>query len=247
MKLRSPLLLPLIALLLASLACQTLLGPRDSGRPTTDDPLTNDPPIAPTEKQDDPTLEPNNDETIFPDQPTVDTSSLPPEIQVNTSEKFYEVDGDSADELREQLNLNGYVTDTGERFDANTNWEYRWHYYYNDSGTECAIESASLTVNIEYYLPRWNHNANDPNELVTRWENYMTALLAHEYHHGKIAIDAAEDVYQAILNTPAQSTCSELEEAANAAANLVVEEVRDAQEAYDAGNNHGMDDGAVFP
>lgn len=233
------------ALLLSSLACKAIMGDGE----TAPDPVatrrpTSQPKNLPTLEDDIPTPE------DFPtlDLP-IDTLGGDLKINISTSETFYDIEGETEDELRDQMNSLGYLTDDGERFDANTDWRYTWNVNFTETSDECKVnpDTIELSLTLTYYLPRWSNSQGAPQSLINKWNKYMTALLEHEHHHGKIATDGTQTIYNAILNTPAESSCSTLEETVNAAAHDAVEEIRAEQNAFDDETNHGMNEGAVFP
>ncbi|MEJ2164967.1 MAG: DUF922 domain-containing protein [Desulfobacterales bacterium] len=53
-------------------------------------------------------------------------SGAEPTIMINYD--YYDVEGQTADELREQMNIYGVVWSNGNTYDAYTGWNVKWHY-----------------------------------------------------------------------------------------------------------------------
>jgi predicted secreted Zn-dependent protease len=75
----------------------------------------------------------------------------------------------------------------------------------------------------------------------------MEKLITHEEGHASLAEVGAQSVYETIVALPASPTCEALGEAANAAAQEKMDELKKRQQAYDDETGHGKTQGAVFP
>jgi predicted secreted Zn-dependent protease len=87
----------------------------------------------------------------------------------------------------------------------------------------------------------------DNQALVDRWRRYLDALCGCEGGHRDNGLRAASEIAELLPHLPAAPTCELADEAANAAARLVVERYRAQDEQYDADTRHGAGQGAVFP
>jgi predicted secreted Zn-dependent protease len=76
---------------------------------------------------------------------------------------------------------------------------------------------------------------------------YMAALRLHEDGHRRIAIEAGYEILQAINALPAYSSCSELELAADAVGESILEQYRRQEAVYDQNTGHGATQGVHFP
>ncbi|OED43063.1 hypothetical protein AB833_04570 [Chromatiales bacterium (ex Bugula neritina AB1)] len=176
------------------------------------------------------------------------------DIQLEENYHYYDINGNTAEQLRNSIDRNRHLMVGNEPFDAVTDWNIKWQYNYQQTGATCVITQVSVKVLIDYRLPRWKkiHRQSNP-ALSMAWQRYMDNLIAHEHEHGRIAFNAADDVAQAILDSdtpadrPPPSSCSELEIAANKSGMEIIELVRAQQKWFDRVTDHGANNGATFP
>jgi predicted secreted Zn-dependent protease len=69
---------------------------------------------------------------------------------------YYDIAGQTAAELREEMNRNGVLWTNGNTYDAYTGWNVKWDYRYRITDTDCSISSVTTTLNVEFRLPRWS-------------------------------------------------------------------------------------------
>jgi len=160
---------------------------------------------------------------------------------------YYDIKGNSANELRQQMNRFGIKWTNGKTYDAFTSWRVRWNYQYNSSERGCSISSAATTVNIVYRMPKWINYSSAPYDLRARWDMYILALKEHEDGHRDFGIIAATEIEWAIAVMTARKTCEELGEEANALGRRILEQYANEEKEYDARTNFGETQGAIFP
>ncbi len=151
---------------------------------------------------------------------------------------YYDVVGDTADELRAQLDALGPVGSDGERWDAVCNWDYWWSWPAAPGGG-CDLAAATVTYEVRVTFPRWSPPAGAPPDLVARWTGFVQALAAHELGHVDRAIAGVAWVEEALRGADCDT--------ANAAAEEAVARVQEENDAYDAATGHGMEQGVRFP
>ena len=152
--------------------------------------------------------------------------------------EYYDISGSTASELRQSLDTLSPVDKNGYRSDARTDWYIRW--YWIGFGLKwCALRSAVTATQIVVTLPRWDAPPDASDKLVTKWNAYMLALVEHEKGHVDLAVARFPDVAQAIQ----EAAC----DTADARAEAVLSELRDADLRYDHETHHGATQGAVFP
>ncbi|MGD8371157.1 MAG: DUF922 domain-containing Zn-dependent protease [Syntrophobacterales bacterium] len=160
---------------------------------------------------------------------------------------YYDIRGNSANELRQQMNRFGIKWTNGKTYDAFTSWRVRWNYQYNASERGCAIRSVATTVHIVYRMPRWINYASAPYDLRDRWDIYIRALKVHEDGHRDFGIKAATEIERAIAVMTPRKTCEELGEEANGLGYRILEKYANEEKEYDARTNFGETQGAIFP
>lgn len=151
--------------------------------------------------------------------------------------KYYDISGSTADQLYSQMDLLGPVCDDGSRAIAVTNWSvgWRWNTITNSYYGTCQLTGYYVDSEIEVTLPRWMPPANASPELIARWNDYFSSVVAHEKHHVDIALAGVTQIEQAM----AQASCQTVSAAANQAATRAQAE----NERYDVETEHGTKDG----
>jgi predicted secreted Zn-dependent protease len=160
---------------------------------------------------------------------------------------YYDIEGRTAAELREQMDRNGVLWTNGNTYDAYTGWNVKWNYRYRVTDHDCSIGSVTTTLNVEYRLPRWTDYAGGPAALKKRWDDYIKALRQHEDGHKGIGVKAAVEIERSIAELEPAGTCDALAETANALSRRIISEYAAAERVYDAQTNFGEAQGAVFP
>ena len=160
---------------------------------------------------------------------------------------YYQITGSTADELRTQMDQLGYTDEFGHRWDAYTEWHVNWSYPYSATSNNCTSGLVQVQTQITFIFPQWNAPESASQDLIDRWDTYMAALQEHEDGHKKIAIEAGYEILQAINALPAYPSCSELEQAADAVGEIILEQYRQQQATYDQNTEHGRTQGARFP
>ena len=159
----------------------------------------------------------------------------------------YRISGSTVDELRTQMNRQGYTDASGHHWDAYTDWHVSWSYPYSVADEKCTTGPIESSVAITFTFPVWNAPAGTLPEIVDKWDDYMASLEVHENGHKEIAIAAAHEVVDTLEALPAYPSCNDLEQAADGAARNVFQQYRKQEEIYDQTTDHGATQGVSFP
>ena len=160
---------------------------------------------------------------------------------------YYDIDGLTATELREQMNINGVVWTDGNIYDAYTGWDVKWQYQYRLTGDGCFMKSVAATLNVVFRLPRWTNYAEASGPLQQKWDAYMRSLRRHENGHKDIGIQTAVEIERSLTALEPAPTCDDLAQTANALGRRIISEYAAREKEYDARTNFGETQGAVFP
>jgi predicted secreted Zn-dependent protease len=174
-------------------------------------------------------------------------SSAGAEPAIIISYDYYDIEGRTAAELREQMDRNGVLWTNGNTYDAYTGWNVKWDYRYRVTDHECSIGSVTTTLNVEFRLPRWIDYAGGPAALRKKWDDYMQPLRHHEDGHKNFGVKAAAEIERSIAELESADTCDDLAETANELGRSIISEYTAAEGEYDAQTNFGEAQGAVFP
>lgn len=168
-----------------------------------------------------------------------------PQISVNTI--YYQIHGETGDELRSQMDTLGVTGKEGNRYGAYTEWYVRWAYPYTAANGSCSTGRVEVSVEVTFTFPQWNNPANVPKSLIDNWNRYLEALQHHEEGHKQIAIRAGEEIFKALNELTTYPSCNELEQAADEIGESILEEYRLREEIYDEETGHGETQGVRFP
>lgn len=182
-----------------------------------------------------------NTNTVAFFEKTTINDELKEEEQIN----YYDVSGNTKNELKEQMAKLGPECGKETRCHAYTNWSIDWTYPARN-GNSC--EPITVTVSAEYTLPRWIDKENAPSSLKTEWDAYLVKLQAHETHHKDIAVTYGQKMIEKIKAINNYGSCRELEDQISAAyaSPEVVNACTLATQKYDDDTNHGATEGVIF-
>ncbi len=169
------------------------------------------------------------------------------EPTVNIKTDYYFVSGNTASEIRNDLDMKTPIRERGIKYDARTNCDVKWHLWWNESNGLCTITKVKTRVDVQYVLPKLKTSIFLSKSLKQKWETYMKALLHHENGHKNLGVRAANEIELEIGKMAARSTCKQLEIDANRIGNTILEKIRGLEKEFDRKTNHGINEGAVFP
>jgi predicted secreted Zn-dependent protease len=151
---------------------------------------------------------------------------------------YYDIDGSTESELRDQMNSIAPIGPDGYRGDALTNWYIRWN--WDGYGTEeCDLRTAKATYDIKVTVPRWSPPQDASPALIEKWNAYILALTGHEKMH----VDNVIANLPVVINAIRRATCS----TAEARAQEILDGIRQNDINLDATTDHGATQGAKFP
>jgi predicted secreted Zn-dependent protease len=157
-------------------------------------------------------------------------------LETTDAVETYEVVGHSGNEIRTSMN----ASRPGD-YDGLTTWNVRWSFQ------NCASPVWSVSLDIVYTMPDWEADASDEIPLVDAFSTYLDALYCHEYGHGRLAVQCANEIYDAVDGIPGSSDCTALQTTTTATVSAILDECNARDVTYDAETNHGATMGAVFP
>ena len=167
-----------------------------------------------------------------------------PELKEETH--YYDINGDSADALRREMNSKSKLGENGKNFDAYTRWSVRWHFNWENTASYCSMTTVTTSVEVSFTLPRWVDHDRAPAELRKKWERYYAALIEHEHGHREFGVKAAKAI-ELSMSGMGRDSCSALQRDANNQANKILAKYVALEKQYDIDTRHGMNNGAVFP
>jgi len=165
-----------------------------------------------------------------------------PLSRVHTS--YYYVDGKSATVIAAQLEKNGPAGEDGKRYAAKTRWDVQWKFNHDQQGETCGVKDIAVAVGIAQNMPKWRGEDNAASALSARWKKFSEAVKRHEDGHKEHGVKAAAEIEAALQALKPASNCEDLDKAANAAGEKVIEKYRKLDAEYDRSTDHGRKQGA---
>jgi predicted secreted Zn-dependent protease len=172
-------------------------------------------------------------------------ASAEPEVRVDY--EYYEIHGETAEALRQAMNVQGVVWKDGNTYDAFTSWNVSWTFERRLGRKGCTLQSVRTVVKVTQRFPKWKDRSYAPPDLRDRWNAYMKALKEHEDGHKDLAVRAAGEIEAFLVDLPPSPSCEDLIIRANASAMKILEKYKNLEEAYDEATGFGETQGAVFP
>jgi predicted secreted Zn-dependent protease len=163
-----------------------------------------------------------------------------PVVTVETASHYYEIAGETAEQLRAAMDRTGPFDDAGTRHDAHTRWYVGWN-------LRCQPTRLVVTLKVTTTLPRWTDQFKAPRALSEQWNRYLDALRVHEAVHQDMARRTADRTSALRKQLAPRPTCDQLVAAMSAMAKGLTDEGQRADVQYDKETDHGRTQGASFP
>ena len=161
--------------------------------------------------------------------------------------RFYSISGNSASEIRANLDKNSPIILHGKRFDASTDSDIQWTLRMRIIDDKCQLEQVSTHVALLFTLPELTLDDTGADYLNNRWNRYYQALVRHEEGHALIALRAARQIELTLGRLSDAPDCEVLESTANKLANEILLIFETVNRRFDEKTMHGALDGAIFP
>lgn len=150
--------------------------------------------------------------------------------------------GDDIASIHQSLQRHGPLGENGKKFHASTRWQLDWNYRWIESAKVCRLNGIEVSVDIDMLLPKLKNRQGLNESLGEKWDRYLSALTAHEERHKEFGLQAARELEQVLLNTPAQD-CFALENRLSQQARDVLDKYERQEKEYDRKTNHGINEG----
>jgi len=140
-------------------------------------------------------------------------SAVSAEVVARKSFSFFDVKGNTADELDAALNTLGpEAAGATSHHPAATRIRFGGEATYVERGGRCYIGGVRVTVDTEIILPRWRDRRHAEKRLSAVWEMLLADIKRHEARHVEIARDHAHRMEHAILALGSQADCDRLQD-----------------------------------
>ena len=159
---------------------------------------------------------------------------------------YYYISGSSATVLAAQLDQTGPADTDGKRYAGKTRWDVQWQFNHNQEGETCGLKDIAIAVGVAQTMPKWRGEDKGGASLKAHWQKFLEALKRHEDGHKEHGMKAGAEIEKALQAIKPASNCEDLDKAANAAGEQVVEKYRKLDTEYDRSTDHGRKQGATL-
>jgi predicted secreted Zn-dependent protease len=168
-------------------------------------------------------------------------------LKQNLRKEIYSVSGDSASELRADLDRKRPPAPDGRRFDANVQWSLTWSFHFDPQPRTCGLTDATVELQMLVRLPVLAPDAAPPEAVHERWDDFALLLETHEAGHVDNYADGARALQDAYIAVEPAATCDELRATLADIGAAAIDAIRAADIEYDRQTDHGRTQGATFP
>jgi predicted secreted Zn-dependent protease len=170
------------------------------------------------------------------------TSLAESEIPVTESNTYYDIHGNTLEQLMSEMHHKG-----GRTFGAAwTDWRVYWMADRAQTPQGFVVTKSNTKLTITYLYPRWGDESKAPAELRKKWDAYCKAVIIHEKGHGAIAMEAAREVDKAVMAVKPEKYAQSLEGRVSVAGNKVLKKYIEKEAEYDKVTKFGQKQGATF-
>jgi predicted secreted Zn-dependent protease len=159
---------------------------------------------------------------------------------------YYDVAGESAEDLSATMNRIGPIDVDGKRHHGLTKWNLTWKDTYEAADGSCRLTSFNVALEITIMLPRWAGYDRGSRRLKAAWDKYVAALRIHENGHRDIDQAAADAIEKELGAITARSTCAELQTLIDTTAGGLTDRAHLQNRQYDEATDHGRTQGATL-
>jgi len=134
-------------------------------------------------------------------------------MKVNLKYVYYDIQGDTARELYDQMDRLGPPVG-GRPAIAAALSDYDWSAKCICKGRSCHLKINAFVLNETIVLPRWTPPRGTSPRLVLSWSQFKTMVKKHEMTHRDIDVRIGKDLLRKLKLMKPKSSCAKIESAA---------------------------------
>ena len=152
--------------------------------------------------------------------------------QIRDTTTFYDVAGQTAEQLRDAIDRARPLGSDGRGVDALASWTVHYSYRTAVGAGGCRITRVAVSAEISTTLPRWVDKPATSSALTERWELYVAALASNVSGIRDIGRRAAAGLHERIWKISAQPQCESLDTTIGTTADAVIKQHLRENEQY---------------
>lgn len=155
--------------------------------------------------------------------------------------RWYDVRGNSPEEVRAALLEHGPKDDLGKRRFAYAEWSIHWNWKL-DKDRNVDLSTVTISCEGSLVLPRFVPAADTSPELRSEWTRYFDRLMRHEEQHLAHPEQNAFLIIEKLKAAKAKDGELPLKRAQKIVQNVIYQ-IREMDRTYDLETNHGKSEG----
>jgi len=156
---------------------------------------------------------------------------------------FYSISPVSTSDISDQVFLTSPILINGTRYAGLTSWSSDFNYSILDNGNNYSVNKLGIALDVTYTMPKLALFCCSDN-IETRFNTFYEHLDLHEHGHGQILDDAKYEIFNYLMDTPAQNSKQALKKALKTRFDEVIQTFSDLSNQYDVDTRHGYTQGA---
>ncbi|WP_309084427.1 DUF922 domain-containing protein [Chelativorans sp.] len=153
---------------------------------------------------------------------------------ISKTYSYFPIGGMTLPEIERQLETRGPKLDsTGRRHPGATNMEFTSRIDYGQSGSQCRVVDARVSVKAKVILPRWRDRRRAETEVRLIWDTLAGDIKRHEESHLSIAKNHARLLEDSLKALPRRQNCRILAQEAEKTTARILATHDAAQDAFD--------------
>lgn len=173
---------------------------------------------------------------VAPLEPSAEASG---HVVTTSTVDTYTFEAGSLAEMQRALYRQGpHLEGSDEPAIAITSYRMRIDWEAHQTLHSCELLDTTVFLDLSFLYPQWIPVGSPQPALYDEWDRFMAHVVAHEEHHGAIALGCAESLAAQIEALGAAGTCDELQSNLNALIDQVYAACEQQQAAFDATEGH---------
>lgn len=170
------------------------------------------------------------------------TLQAKPNVEVDY--RFYTVSPHTYEDLKHELDSKSPIRQGDRVAHGHTRVNLKWQPVMQPGANGCVVTRIDANLGLRYTLPQLELlTPND--DLRAKFAESYEILHDHEIGHGKLAIEAAQEIDKQLVGMFTSGTCEELEKQAISAAGVIYREYKEKELEYDRLTDHGRNQNAL--
>ncbi len=168
------------------------------------------------------------------------------EIELYESTRYYTVELNNGQSLREAIKDRSPIKRLGKTFFAQTQWTVEPQFALQKWAGLCRLQHLSVDLRVRFILPKLQQNENTPSAVVAQFDKFYHSLLRHEHGHRDIAMEAAQAVHNRLEKIPPNLDCQSLQARVKRKYHEILAHYTQLNADYDQRTDFGRTQGAVI-